>query len=284
MRTSAFLLIGLVLAVSCKQKDAREPQLQSKPDTELSAISGVDSVRLAGLVNEHMVLGTLFQQKAGEYRALCYQAFNLGRIMLDKDLADKSIDKHRVIVLDIDETVLDNSPFQAECILEGTSYPVNWDEWCKLARAKALPGALDFLAYAKANGLSIYYITNRKAHLREATVKNLKELGFPDTDAEHVLMRTSVDTKEPRRQELLKNNHISLLFGDNLNDFSDIFEKKSPDERNALVDDAGRLFGQRYIILPNAMYGDWELALYGFDQKQSDSVKYKIRRQALTAF
>ncbi|MBK6967149.1 MAG: 5'-nucleotidase, lipoprotein e(P4) family [Bacteroidales bacterium] len=284
MRPLAFLLIGLVLAVSCKQKDARTPQPQDKPVAELSTISGGDSARLAGIRNEHMVLGTLFQQKAGEYRALCYQAFNLGKLLLDKDLADKSIDKHRVIVLDVDETVLDNSPFQAKCILEGTSYPINWDEWCKLARAKALPGALDFLAYAKANGLSIYYITNRKAHLKEVTVKNLKVLGFPDADDEHVIMRTTLDSKEPRRQELLAKNHISLLFGDNLNDFSDVFEKKRTDERNDLVDDASKLFGQRYIVLPNAMYGDWELALYNFDQKQPDSVKYRIRRQALTAF
>lgn len=284
MKQVIIFFIGLVIAGSCKQKDTRKPQDQSRPATELSAVSGQDSAGLAGLRNEHMVLGTLFQQKAGEYRALCYQAFNLGKVMLDMDLADKSIDKHRVIVLDIDETVLDNSPFQAKCILGGTSYPIHWDEWCKLARAKAIPGALDFLAYAKANGLSIYYITNRKAHLREATLKNLKDLGFPDADDEHVIMRTTLDTKEPRRQEILRNNHISLLFGDNLNDFSAVFEKKSPDERNALVDDASKLFGQRYIILPNAMYGDWELALYNFDQKQPDSVKYRIRRQALTAF
>lgn len=284
MKQVFFLLTVLAFAVSCKQKDTREQTNQSKPVTGQSVVSTHDSVRLASLRNEHMVLGTLFQQQAGEYRALCYQAFNLGKLLLDKDLADKSIDKHRVIVLDVDETVLDNSPFQAKCIIEGTSYPLNWDEWCKLSRAKALPGALDFLAYAKANGLSIYYITNRKAHLRDATIKNLKELGFPDADEDHVIMRTTVDTKEPRRQELLTKNHISLLFGDNLNDFSDIFEKKSPDVRNALVDDASKLFGQRYIVLPNAMYGDWELALYGFDQKQSDSVKYNIRRQSLTAF
>lgn len=284
MKRTIFLILALTLVFSCKQKNAGETGMQTKPASEITDYSNQDSVKLAELRNEHMVLGTLFQQKAGEYMALCYQAFNLGKVMLDKDLADKSIDKHRVIVLDIDETVLDNSPFQAKCILEGTTYPINWDEWCKLASAKAIPGAIDFLQYAKANGLSIYYITNRKIHLKDVTIKNLKELGFPDADAEHVIMRTTIDSKEPRRQELLKNKHISLLFGDNLNDFSDVFEKKNSEHRNAEVENARNLFGRRFIVLPNAMYGDWELALYEFDQKQPDSVKYRIRRQALTAF
>jgi len=284
MKRIIFLMLALTLVFSCKQKDARETTKHIKPVSEIADYSNQDSAKLVELRNEHMVLGTLFQQKAGEYMALCYQAFNLGKIMLDKDLADKSIDKHRVIVLDIDETVLDNSPFQAKCILDGTTYPKNWDEWCNLASAKALPGAIDFLQYAKANGLSIYYITNRKIHLKDVTIKNLKELGFPDADTEHVIMRTTIDSKEPRRQELMKTHHISLLFGDNLNDFSDVFEKKSPEQRNAEVDNAGNLFGKRFIVLPNVMYGDWELALYEFDQKQPDSVKYRIRRQALNAF
>ncbi len=284
MKQIIFLMIGLAFAASCKQKEPGENRVQTKSAVESSASFKQDSIRLAELVNEHMVLGTLYQQKAGEYMALCYQAFNLGKLMLDKDLADKSIDKHRVIVLDIDETVLDNSPFQAKCIIDGTAYPINWDEWCNLASAKALPGAIDFLKYAKANGVGIFYITNRKIHLRDATIKNLMELGFPDADEEHVIMRTVDDSKEPRRQELLKKNHISLLFGDNLNDFSDVFENKKPEQRNAEVDNSRKLFGQRYIVIPNAMYGDWELALYGFNQKQPDSVKYRIRRQALTAF
>jgi 5'-nucleotidase (lipoprotein e(P4) family) len=284
MRSFYIIIIVLSLATSCKQKEGRDSARGSQSQETVIGPSPEDTLNHANLRNEHMVLGTLFQQKAGEYRALCYQAFNLGKVMLDQDLSDKKIDKHRIIVLDIDETVLDNSPFQAKCILEGTSYPAFWDEWCKLASAKALPGAIDFLQYAKANGLGVYYITNRKVHLKDATINNLKELGFPDADEEHVIMRTSDDSKEPRRQELLKKNHISLYFGDNLNDFSNVFEKRSPEDRAAEVDKASKLFGQRFIVLPNAMYGDWELAIYGFDQKQSDSVKFRLRREALRAF
>lgn len=284
MRPIIAILLAFTFTVSCKQNQTDKQENQLASHTLNLQNQHNDSIRPVQLRNEHMVLSTLFQQKAGEYRALCYQAFNLGKFMLDRDLLDKSVDKHRIIVLDVDETVLDNSPFQAKCILESTAYPVNWDEWCKLSRAKALPGAIDFLKYAKSNGLNIYYITNRKIHLKESTVKNLKDMGFPDADNDHVIMRTIDDSKEPRRQELLEKYHISLLFGDNLNDFSDVFEKKDSDSRAAEVDKAKALFGPRFIVLPNAMYGDWELALYGFDQKQDDSVKFEIRRKALISF
>jgi len=284
MRNFIFIIVAFSLAVSCKQKDSGSTGRNNNSQETVIGPSSVKSDTQAAFRNEHMVLATLYQQKSGEYRALCYQAFHLGKLMLDKDLTDKTVDKHRIIVLDIDETVLDNSPFQARSILEGTSYPEYWDEWCNHAAAKAIPGALDFLEYAKANGLSIYYVTNRKAHLKESTLKNLNDLGFPDADGEHLMMRTSVDSKEPRRQELLRKNHISLLFGDNLNDFSDIFEKKDPAFRSAEVDRLNNLFGQKFIVLPNAMYGDWELALYGDGPKKPDSLKYSIRRKALTGF
>lgn len=284
MKPLVLLFIGLNFTIACKQKDARVTEPITNKKTEIATNAEQDSAKLDILKNEHMVLGTLYHQKAAEYRALCYQAFNIGKFMVDRDLSDKSIDKHRIVVLDIDETVLDNSPFQAKCILEGTSYPVNWDEWCKLASAKALPGAVDFLNYARMNGIDIYYVTNRKAHLKDVTIKNLQALGFPQADTEHVIMRTSVDSKEPRRLELSRKYHISVLFGDNLNDFSDVYEKKSSVARAGEVDKARELFGKQFILLPNAMYGDWELALYDFDQKQLDSLKFAIRRKSLESF
>ncbi|MBL7904253.1 MAG: 5'-nucleotidase, lipoprotein e(P4) family [Bacteroidales bacterium] len=282
-KNTSFLLLVLVLVFSCKPKQNVPDRKALNGGSTLSEISPDSSAGIS-LRNEYMVLATLYQQTAGEYRALCYQAYNIGRLMLDKDLADKTIDKHRVIVLDVDETVLDNSPFQAKCILEGTSYPVNWDEWCNLAMAGAVPGALDFLAYAKANGLSIYYVTNRKNHLKEVTIANLKQLGFPDADTDHVIMRTDENSKEPRRLGISERNHISLLFGDNLNDFSDIFEKNDNSLRNKAVDSVKKAFGQRFIVLPNAMYGDWESAIYQDRSKESDSVKFQLRRGALRSF
>jgi 5'-nucleotidase (lipoprotein e(P4) family) len=277
-------LAVLVMLSSCKQdKDTKQINNSDSVKTEQDSNSADSAFRMK-VLNEHMVLATLYQQTAGEYRALCYQAFNFGRMMLDADLADKSIDKHRIIVLDVDETVLDNSPFQAKSVLESTSYPVNWDEWCNLATADPLPGAIDFLKYARSNGVSIFYVTNRKDYLKEVTIKNLAELGFPHADAEHVITRSAEASKEGRRQELLKKYHISLLFGDNLNDFSEVYEGLSVKERLSAVDRTSQEFGRKFIVLPNAMYGDWENALYEYNTRISDSLKFEMRRKALKSF
>lgn len=277
-------LAVLVMLSSCKQdKDTKQINNSDSVKTEQDSNSADSAFRMK-VLNEHMVLATLYQQTAAEYRALCYQAFNFGRMMLDADLADKAIDKHRIIVLDVDETVLDNSPFQAKSVLESTSYPVNWDEWCNLATADPLPGAIDFLKYARSNGVSIFYVTNRKDYLKEVTIKNLAELGFPHADAEHVITRSAEASKEGRRQELLKKYHISLLFGDNLNDFSEVYEGLSVKERLSAVDKTSQEFGRKFIVLPNAMYGDWENALYEYNTRISDSLKFEMRRKALKSF
>jgi 5'-nucleotidase (lipoprotein e(P4) family) len=281
MKKYTLCLIGLMLlSTSACKRQTEENTILTNRDT----IFVTDTLLQQKLRNEHMVLATLYHQTAAEYRALCYQAFNIGRLMLDKDLANAGIEKHRIIVLDIDETVLDNSPFQAKSILESTSYPKYWNEWCELAKAEPLPGAIDFLNYARKNGVSIYYVTNRKEALKEVTIKNLKETGFPLADGEHVIMRTAEASKESRRLDLLKKYHISLYFGDNLNDFAETFEGKSAEKRLLAVDDNKDDFGTRFIVLPNAMYGDWELALYGYNGGQSDSALFDLRRKNLRPF
>lgn len=202
--------------------------------------------------------------------------------MLDKDLADKSIDKHRAVVLDIDETVLNNSPYQAEMVLSNFNYPVKWDVWCNKVAAEAVPGSLDFLNYAKMNGVSIFYVTNRKDQFRQVTIENLKNLGFPFADEEHVLTRTSDNSKEGRRTQILQKHHISLLFGDNLADFSAMFDHITNNERIIATDQLKGEFGKRFIVLPNSMYGDWESNLY--EKSQSDSIKRQIRIKSLKGF
>lgn len=269
----------LLSNLACKRQ-----QQETGAFTTRDTIYITDTLLQNKLRSEHMVLATLYQQTAAEYRALCYQAFNIGRHMLEKDLADQSVEKHRIIVLDIDETVLDNSPFQAKSVLESSSYPKYWAEWCNLAEAEPLPGAVDFLNYARKHGVSIYYITNRKEEFKQVTISNLKNKGFPHADEEHVIMRTAEASKENRRLELLKKHHISILFGDNLNDFAETFEGKSTSKRFEAVDEQKNEFGNRFIVLPNAMYGDWELALYDYNGRQPDSVLFELRRKNLKSF
>ena len=277
------VLIASIIMVSCNREKTTVTNQQLSESGDTAAIV-IDTAFRKKVISEHMVLATLYQQTAAEYRALCYQAFNIGRFMLDADLADKTVDKHRIIVLDVDETVLDNSPFQAKSILNSSSYPSYWGDWCNLANAEPLPGAIEFLNYARANGVSIFYITNRNDKFKEVTIQNLKKQGFPHADAEHVITRSAEASKEGRRQALLEKHHISLLFGDNLNDFAEDFEGKDIKSRFAAVDQASNQFGTRFIVLPNAMYGDWENALYGYNPRLSDSLKFEMRRKALKAF
>ncbi len=275
------LLIVLVSSSSCFRKEKQDSQIQSpsvvvkKPAVAISADS---------LKNEYMEMAIMYHQISGEYKAQCYQAYNFAKILLDKDLADKSIDKNRAVVLDIDETVLDNSPYQAAMVLGNFNYPVKWDEWCNKASAEAVPGVAEFLNYAKMNGVSIYYITNRKDEFKLVTIENLKKLGLPSADVEHVLTRGTELSKESRRVQVLQKHHISLLFGDNLTDFSALFDDKSNKDRIALTDQVRKEFGKKFVVIPNSMYGDWETALYGGKKNLPDSIKKEIRLKSLKGF
>jgi len=283
MRTIPLSLITLSIALlsfnSCRDKENKRSRRTIANTSDTVYIRENNPPR-----NEYIVSATLYQQKAAEYRALCYQTFNLAALMLDKDLADKRIDKHRVVIVDIDETVLDNSPFQGKSILENTSYPKYWNEWCKLAKASPVPGAVTFLNYAKANGVGVYYVTNRDENLRVPTLSNLVTAGFPFADDAHLIMKTTESSKESRRQAIAARNHIALLLGDNLADFSYLFDKQSPARRTALVDSLRYAFGPKFIVLPNAMYGDWEASLYNYDWNNPDSIRSVIRLNEIKGF
>ncbi|MGC8864988.1 MAG: 5'-nucleotidase, lipoprotein e(P4) family [Bacteroidales bacterium] len=235
------------------------------------------------LTNDYMQLATLWYQHAAECRALYYQSYNLARLRLDEMLKTEGKGK-KAVVVDIDETVLDNSPYQAWCILNGKSFPEGWAEWTAKASAKALPGAVDFLNYVVSRGVDVFYITNRKPAEAEATLLNLQKEGFPQADTSHVLFRTAESNKETRRQHVAIEYKILLLVGDNLNDFTDLWEKQGVARRLTITDSLRAEFGKRFIILPNPMYGDWENAIYEYNYKLSAQTKDSLRKAYLKGF
>jgi 5'-nucleotidase (lipoprotein e(P4) family) len=273
MKKILILLIGVVVIQACGNKQSTDNKCSKDKDTVCEKALSAD----------HMIMSVLYFQKAAENRALFYQAFNTAKLMLDNDLKVKAKGK-KAIVLDIDETVLDNSPYEAQSVLGKFGYPEKWEEWCNLSKAEALPGVLDFLKYAAEKGYDIFYITNRKEKLKDATLKNLVEKAFPMADEAHVLFRTEENSKDGRRQQVMKTHQIVLLIGDNLADFTSEFDKTSgPEQRAAITDSLKAEFGKRFIILPNAMYGDWEMALYP-DPKAESHIKDSIRRANLKGF
>ncbi|HEU4471045.1 MAG TPA: 5'-nucleotidase, lipoprotein e(P4) family [Flavisolibacter sp.] len=239
------------------------------------------SLPVSSLVTNGKLFATYFQQQAGEYRALCFQAYNLARLRVDQASAQPA-SKPMAIITDLDETVLDNSVYDAAQTLQGKDYePASWLEWTARGEADTVPGAPSFLRYAASKGMTIFYLTNREEKERSGTLLNLRRLDLPYADNDHLVMRQQVSSKEERRQDIMKNFEVVLLIGDNLADFDRLFDKKSVAERNANVEVLRNQFGQRFILLPNPVYGDWEAALYQYRPGLSLQQKDSIIRSAL---
>src|SRR5690554_3695750 len=169
---------ALTLLFSCKASISEgQHRLQGTDESQIS-------------VREYSIAAVLWQQRSSEYRALAYQAFNIAKMQLDDYLVntDKN-DKPLAIVTDIDETILDNSPYSGKQIeLQEDYVPERWTEWVNEKKAKPIPGALEFFEYAKSRGVEVFYISNRTVDQEEATLENMRAVGFPYSDAANLLL------------------------------------------------------------------------------------------------
>jgi len=261
----AFILSFVILHFSCQQKSETKSTPAEKHE----------------LYNSHLIMAVLYHQKAAEYKALSYQAYNIAKLVLDKDLSNKSLKGKRAVIVDIDETVLDNSPFEAKMITKNAKFPDDWFEWTKLGNAKPIAGSVEFLNYAASKNVEVFYITNRSLEERDVTIKNLNKYNFPMADTAHIITKIDESSKEKRRNKIAENYRIVLLVGDNLTDFAGIFDKASIERRDFVTDSLKNVFGDKFIIIPNAMYGDWENALYEYNKSIDVSEKEKIRKSHL---
>ena len=246
-------------------------------------------------LKEQNIMSVLFQQTSAERLAGSLQTFRSAKQALDNALADPSWsalpgqnvkDKKPAIIVDVDETVLDNTAYEARMILDGTKYPEGWVSWGKEAAATEVPGAKDFLNYAASKGVTIFYVTNRVVELKEATKKNLTKLGIPwDQTKDTVLMRgeNNWDSDKGPRRSLVGNEYrVLLMAGDNLGDFVDAKDNNlSPKNRKNIVDDYADYWGVKWFMLQNIAYGDWEGALYNFDYSLSPNEVHDARLESL---
>lgn len=232
---------------------------------------------------EGKLYASLYQQRSAEYKALCLQAYNMATLRLNNYISKSNLPK--AIVTDIDETVLDNSPYAVHRALKGKEYePQSWYEWTQKAEADSVPGAPAFLKYASSKGVEIFYITNREERERFSTITNLQKFGLPNADSTHLLLKSTTSGKEPRRQSVAAQYEIMMLLGDNLADFSSLFDKKTSEDRNTYVDLAHEDFGKRFIIIPNPGYGDWEGAMLKYNYKLSSAQKDSVYRTILKGY
>lgn len=245
-------------------------------------MSAVTLLFLLGMRGRHsdvppqndLLNATLWSSNSIEYKANALAVFQLARIRLDQALADPAWsalaqvgagEKPTAVIADVDETLLDNSAYQAWLIRSGQSFSSRtFAVWVRDARAGAIPGAVEFANYAVTKGVTMFYVTNRDAPEETATRVNMEALGFPmgggvDTFLMNGERPEWTSRKSTRRDLIAATHRVVLLLGDNYGDFSDDYGQP----------EAGRLasfernlphFGRDWLTLANPQYGSFETA------------------------
>jgi 5'-nucleotidase (lipoprotein e(P4) family) len=236
--------------------------------------------------NLHAVL---WMQTSAEYQAITRGLYRLAAAQLDRALEDPrwtAIPEQAgrpdlpalapAVILDVDETILDNSPEEGQRVLDRAHYmPDLFAKWVTRAEAQPIPGADDFMRYALRRGVQVYLVTNRMASLKASTVENLVKLQVP-LGPEFVLCRGErgwEGDKSSRRQFVAADHRVLLMVGDDLGDFVSISGALPAGgtepprllpraERRALIDRFSGYWEDRWIVLPNPAYDSWERILY----------------------
>ena len=287
----AALATGL-LAAACQP--VRDPAPTAAPVVATAPASAVPA--------DDNLNAVLWVQRSAEYRAAAAQTYRAATGHLDAALKqadwDALVPEERgnpagglkpAVILDIDETVLDYSPYQARLVRDGAEYSdPTWDAWVEERKAKALPGVVEFARAANARGITLVYISNRAVHLKQATLENLRSEGLPVADDGVFLGLGTVvadceqdgSEKDCRRQLAGRQYRVLMQFGDQLGDFARIHDN-SPAGRQALLDRYEGWFGERWWMLPNPTYGSWEPALFDNDWRQPRDARRAAKRAAL---
>ena len=258
---------SLILAAALLSACAAAPQKTAAPaPSEIAAHDNLNA--------------TLWMQTAIEYEAATRSIFGAAKYTLDAALADTSWNalpanesssgfetKPPAIIVDLDETFIDNSPYQARSIADNAGFTLErWQQWVNAKKALALPGALEFAQYAASRGVTFFYVTNRDAPAElAATIENVKQLGFPvKEDFSNFVLRG--DSRAPEREKgtrrklIDRDYRVVMLFGDNFGDFLDGINS-SIETRKALAAPYAEWWGRRWFMLPNPSYGSWENAI-----------------------
>ena len=243
----------------------------------------------------------LWMQRSVEFKASALTAFALARIRLDQALADPSwtgAPKEQTgayqslppaVILDVDETIMDNSGYQAWMTLRGTTFdPKTWNAYVNTVTSGAVPGALEFARYADGKGVKVFYVSNRTAEEEPATRQNLEKLGFPMGGGVDTMLMTRKQpdwgsAKGTRRAFVAKSYRVLLNVGDNLGDFVDEY-RGTEAERVKVLEQHRERWGREWIVIANPAYGSFESAPFGHDFKLSDGERRRLKRAVLDAW
>ncbi len=287
--------------MSRRTMNLTKPMAASLAVALFSALAGCAS----GPAPDDRLNATLWMQEAVEYKAAADGVYALAAIRLAEALADPAWTAvpdvqsgdfgglPPAIILDADETVLDNSAYQAWLIKTGGVFsPESWTAYANSGSAGAVPGAVAFTRAAAASGVEVFYVTNRDVITEEATARNLAALGFPlngvgGGDVDTLMTKNEqpdwTSRKGTRRAAVAKNYRVLLLLGDNFGDFTDDY-RGSPEARRAVYEAHRAHWGRDWLMLPNPAYGSWETAAFGGDYTLPEEEKRRRKIDALTGW
>lgn len=292
-----FLPAALLLALlsSC---DTLPTRAHATPEP---GSSSVVAGKAAKVPNDNLN-AVAWMQTSVEFRLIAGQTWRGALVQLDRaiktpgwdaltkeDRANPAKGLSPAIIVDVDETMLDNSPYQARLIRDGLSYnEATWAEWVKEEAAKPVPGALEFARAASARGVKIFYLSNRAEDLGEATLSNLRKAGFPVKDASQFLglgmvvdgCESEGSEKGCRRQLVGRKHRVLMQFGDQIGDMVTVVANTPAGREQAVRPYLGWV-GERWFVLPNPSYGSWEPALFNNSWSQPEAERRQQKLDAL---
>jgi acid phosphatase len=289
-KVAAPLVLAMALLAGCAaMPEAHPPAVAAVAAEAPAANDNLNAVAWTQTAIEHDLVYREVYRQAGEKLLLALKDRSW-------DALPRSERKNAVrrlkpaVIVDIDETVLDNSPYQARLVQHGGEFnEFTWSQWCREKAAKPLPGALEFVRLAARHGVTVFYLSNRAQDLNDATLANLRADGFPLGSGERVFLGlgTLVDgceqigTDKGCRRELIGRTHRVLLqLGDQIGDFIDVFANTA-EGRRAAVAPYESWIGERWFVLPNPTYGSWEPALFDNEWSRPASERRRAKLGSL---
>lgn len=299
--TPGLLAAALLLAACKPAAQAPKTDAAAAPAASPAASAPADAGKPDPTRADDNLNAVAWVQRSAEYAATTETVFHAAAARLDAVLKSgqsalaegeqsNGIGKlPPAVIMDVDETVLDNSPYQARLVATGKEFDdISWDQWVAEKKAKAVPGVVAFAKAAEAKGITVLYVSNRATHLKDATIANLKAEGLPVKNDEVFLgLGTFVADCEQNGSEKLcrrklagQKYRVLMQFGDQLGDFVQILAN-TPEARAELSGKYATWWGERWWMLPNPTYGSWEPALFNNEWKQPREARRQAKREKL---
>ena len=259
--------------------------------------SGLAQAQTATPANDAL-LATLWTQRSVEYKANALTVFALARLRLDEALADRNwtaapaeqkADYQGLppaVVLDVDETLLDNSRYQVWMLKNDQTFSTkSWNQFCAAQISTAIPGAVEFTKYAESKGVKVFYITNRGVETEKDTRENMARLGFPmGGNVDTFLMQGEKpewgSAKGTRRAVVTRDYRVLLNIGDNFGDFDDRYRTSESERAKAFESDMA-YWGRQWLMIANPTYGSFDTATYRHDFKKPREEQRKAKWDVL---